>query len=196
MSVELFPQVHSKTNIKQETAFYTVVDSIFNIAGIDTANIQCKYLSADIQDKLDLKSEIKGNNSCTDYLIFCPQIINSIQKIEYDLVMRRTLKTEEDYLFFIEDYDIKSALYKVYINSENEIVKIENISIDYSIDFGEAISTSYYKDSKLILYINNYCERILNKRIVRYFLYDGWKLKEENYYLSDEGKFTFQTQKY
>jgi len=176
--------------------FQNKIDSIFVSCGIDTSNITRVFMSGDIEEQSKFSTQLNNHLGCSDYLIFFPQLITQIPKIEYDLMMMRSLKTFEDYYGFLVDQEIKSALYCVYQNKNNEIVKIEHISIDINIDFGDLISTSYYKQGKLILFLNNHCFRYKRELIVRKFNYDGWKFQSEELITFNSNNFSTETKNY
>lgn len=169
------------------------VDSILKSCGIDTSKITGRYLSGDIKERREVPKLLENSTGCSDYLIFSPDIFSRIPEIEYTLMMMRSEKTYDDYYGFLFDHDIFTALYRVHTDRVKQVVKIEHISIDINVDFGELVSTSYYKDGKLILYINNHCFRHKGELLLRKYEYKGWPLlSEEMIILSDNNSTIFR----
>ncbi|MHC1737322.1 MAG: hypothetical protein AB9882_04875 [Ignavibacteriaceae bacterium] len=185
----LFPQV-------SVYPFQDKLDSLFITCNIDTSKISKIFLSSDIREQSQFDSKLNNNLACSDYMIFFPQLVNQIPEIEYQLMMMRHLKTFDDYYGFLVDHDISSSLYRVYQDIDGKIVKIEHLSIDINVDFGDLISTSFYKEGKLILYINNHCYRHKNNLIVRKLDYEGWKLISEELITFTGNDYTQETRKY
>ena len=172
------------------------LDSLFISCNLDTSKISKTFLSSDIIEQRQFVSRLENKLGCSDYIVYFPQLINQIPEIEYQLMMMRHSKTFDDYYGFLVDHDISSSLYKVYLDTEKNIVKIEHLSIDINVDFGDLVSTSYYKEGKLILYLNNHCYRHKDSLVVRKFNYEGWKLISEELITFTGNDYTLETKRY
>ncbi len=181
-SVFLFLLVHSIT-LSQQIGIdnQKLLDSLIVQYSIDTDSITTVFYSSDIKDGLSFEVQ-QVNKSCTDYLLFFPQLINIIPSWEYDLLFLHEEQVFDDCYEFILGNDILSSLYRIHKNNKNEIVKAERISIDINVDFGDVISTLFFKDNLLRVYVNDYCYRINNTLIIRTFEYEKLKLTGENVY--------------
>ncbi|HPI37109.1 MAG TPA: hypothetical protein PK397_04115 [Ignavibacteriaceae bacterium] len=181
-SVFLFLLVHSIT-LSQQIGINNqiLLDSLLVQYSIDTDSITSFFYSSDIKDGLSFEVQ-QVNKSCTDYLLFFPQLINIIPSWEYDLLFLHEEQVFDDCYEFILGNDILSSLYRIHKNNKNEIVKAERISIDINVDFGDVISTLFFKDNLLRVYVNDYCYRINNTLIIRTFEYEKLKLTGENVY--------------
>jgi hypothetical protein len=170
------------------------IDSIFISTGIDTSVINSLYLSANIKDWLKHSTELNVSNStCTDYLIFFPDLNNSFDPVELDLLLGSENIDENSLLYFLEDNFIRESLYKVFVDVNNEPVKLVRLSTDINIDFGVVISTSYYKDKLLRFYINNYCETFNNRIIIRLFDYNNFDLITEEILIIEKNEILHKT---
>jgi len=181
-SLFLFLLVHSIT-LSQQIGIdnQKLLDSLIVQYSIDTDSITTVFYSSDIKDGLSFEVQ-QVNKSCTDYLLFFPQLINIIPSWEYDLLFLHEEQVFDDCYEFILGNDILSSLYRIHKNNKNEIVKAERISIDINVDFGDVISTLFFKDNLLRVYVNDYCYRINNTLIIRTFEYEKLKLTGENVY--------------
>ncbi len=181
-SLFLFLLVHSIT-LSQQIGINNqiLLDSLLVQYSIDTDSITSFFYSSDIKDGLSFEVQ-QVNKSCTDYLLFFPQLINIIPSWEYDLLFLHEEQVFDDCYEFILGNDILSSLYRIHKNNKNEIVKAERISIDINVDFGDVISTLFFKDNLLRVYVNDYCYRINNTLIIRTFEYEKLKLTGENVY--------------
>jgi hypothetical protein len=181
-SVFLFLLVHSIT-LSQQIGIdnQKLLDSLIVQYSIDTDSITTVFYSSDIKDGLSFEVQ-QVNKSCTDYLLFFPQLINIIPSWEYDLLFLHEEQVFDDCYEFILGNDILSSLYRIHKNNKNEIVKAERISIDINVDFGDVISTLFFKDNLLRVYVNDYCYRINNTLIIITFEYEKLKLTGENVY--------------
>lgn len=165
------------------------IDSIFVSTGIDTSEIKNYFLTANTKDWLKNESifTIK-ETGCTDYLIFFPDINNSFDPLELDILMSMENPDEKLFFYFIEDNLIRESLHKVFVDENNELIKMVRLSIDVNVDFAEVISVSYYKDKLLRFYINNYCERFGDIKIIRIFNYDKFEIISEEIILISKDK--------
>lgn len=181
-SLFLFLLVHSIT-LSQQIGIdnQKLLDSLLVQYSIDTDSITSFFYSSDIKEGLSFEVQ-QVNKTCTDYLLFFPRLINIIPSWEYDLLFLHEEPVFDDCYEFILGNDILSSLYRIHKNNKNEIVKAERISIDINVDFGDVISTLFFKDNLLRVYVNDYCYRINNTLIIRTFEYEKLKLTGENVY--------------
>jgi len=162
-----------------------LIDSLLLISEIKPEEATYIFYSSDIPDGLKFIPP-QVSKTCTDYLLLYPQLVNNIPEWEYQLLMLKEEKIFDDYRNFIMGNDISSSLFRIYMNDADEIVKAERISIDINVDFGDVISTSYYKNNLLTVYFNNHCYEINKEMIVRKFDYEGLKLTGEEYFSLNE----------
>lgn len=162
-----------------------LIDSLLLINEIKPEATTRIFYSSDIPDGLKFIPP-QVSKTCTDYLLLYPQLVNRIPEWEYQLLVLKDEKDFDDYRNFIMGNDISSSLFRIYMNDAEEIVKAERISIDINVDFGDVISTSYYKNNLLTVYFNNYCYEMNKIMIVRKFDYEGLKLAGEEIFSLNE----------
>ncbi|MEO8400047.1 MAG: hypothetical protein ABI550_09590, partial [Ignavibacteriaceae bacterium] len=160
--------------------FENIVDSLFNLLEIDTSKTNSEFLAADIKDNFTFKSPFT-NNGCTDYLIYSPLFKNTFSLDEFYFVtsVKDSIKKEEILFHYLEDNDITESLNKVYVDSLKMPKKIERLSTEVNLDFGEVISTLYYKNGLLALCYNNECFKRTGKKSYHFVFYKQNKLEKE-----------------
>jgi hypothetical protein len=158
-----------------------LIDSAFKESEIDTSVISNIFLCADILDKSDYPLKFTGEHiSCTDYPVFFPLFENCFSTKEFDQLLLNDPKKNEDIFFnFLEDNMIVFSLNKVYADSSNLPIKIERLSTEVHVDFGDVISTSYFKEGRLVYYRNDYCHKKFNEKRYNFFGYKDEKLNRE-----------------
>lgn len=135
--------------------------------------VQLQYavsLTKDLAEKQQVPDSLRlfKNDECSIYLLFTPEIIITFDTTEYAQLLRKKSEKFEDYLYFLTDNDITESLFKLIYDSSASVIRIDRISTDININFGEVLY-SYFPDSlgRIESVIDWYCHRE-NSKIVWY----------------------------
>lgn len=174
---------------KKEKTFEEYLNYYYNKIEIDTTEYSKVFLSSSIDDLFPFNTELpKENTSCTDYLIYHPQINNSFEFMELEYLKSLPEATFQDSLNYLNYNDITDQFYAVYLNSDYDLVKLERLGTEINVNFSNVISTAYYKNNKLVLYYNIECYERTGEKILRIFEYQNEKVQNEIYINEKQGK--------
>lgn len=174
---------------KKEKSFEEYFEYYFNKIEIDTTEYSKIFLSSNIDDLFPFNTKLpKEKSFCTDYLIYHPQINSSFEFMELEYLKSLPEATFQDSLNYLNYNDITDQFYAVYLNNEFELIKLERLGTEINVNFSNKISTSYYKNNKLVLYYNFECYERTGEKILRVFEYENEKIKNEIYINEKQGK--------
>ncbi len=182
-----------KVNVNLKDFTSALVDSVFNEIGIDTSNISKVYLSAKVSDWLKPDEKFSANYfGCYDYFRFQPNIESRIDPKELEYVLSLSKNDNKNLYMFLEDNDVKGAIFKIYTDSNNVPVKLEQLGTDININFAKVVAVSYYKNGRISYYHNIECETLKNISVYRFFFYDGYKIEKEIYISASKSLLTYK----
>lgn len=119
-------------------------------------------LTRDLNDKQKVSDSLRlyTKGECSIFMLFTPEVIITFDTTEYSQLMKSDSKNFEDYLYFLADNDIVESLFMLIYDDSSSIVRIDRISTDININFGEVIY-SYFPDSagRISSAIDWYCLR-------------------------------------
>ncbi len=179
-----------------ENNYYNILDSLYTSLNIDTTENYKILLSPCLEDRLNFQSSFDGNKNCLDIFYLMPRVVISFPTFEYDQLLNNDKTREEDYFRFLQDNDVIGTLWRLSVNKSGELIKIEQLSIDVNVNFGEVISTAYYKNNLLVLFYNNYCYKVDKNVEVRSFEYISTKIVVEKIWYSENSKIFYKEKKF
>jgi hypothetical protein len=173
--------------------YKSVLDSLYSALELDTTSAVNVALCNKMQDMLSIFPQFKQPQECLDILYFHPLPIELFSIIPLESLINLKSYDERDYFNFLEEFDIVSYLHKIYFDRNNQVVKIEQISIDINVNFGELISTAFYKNGFLTLFINDYCFKMNEVVDIRIFNIEKYELTKEVLISYKNKNFSYQS---
>lgn len=106
---------------------------------------------------------------CTVYPIYIPGEGIGFDELELELFLKNE-NEPSDYLAFLIDHDVTHSLHRLFLSEDEAILKIQKLDTELNADFARVLSTSYYRNKRLILMFDDFCY-IAKGRII-YYIFD------------------------
>ncbi|MCK6613122.1 MAG: hypothetical protein L6Q47_02705 [Ignavibacteriaceae bacterium] len=141
-------------------------------------------MTRDLRDKQPVADTLANytKGECTIFMLYTPEIFLTFETSEYTLLMNSKSEKFEDYLYFLTDNDVVESLFMVVYDSIMNPIRIDRISTDININFGEHIY-SYFLDSlgRVTNVLDWICRRDEGNVILYTITYDRFFPKDISY---------------